>query len=94
MGEEQTHGMSYKQNIWVWAALIVLTAITVGVAEIDFQQLTVIVALLIASTKATLVAMYFMHLKFESKILVAMVVITVVIFFLFTLITLIDYWTR
>lgn len=94
MGEEQAHGMSYKQNIWVWAALIVLTAITVGVAEIDFQQLTVIVALLIASTKATLVAMYFMHLKFESKILVAMVVITVVIFFLFTLITLIDYWTR
>lgn len=86
--------MSYSANIWVWAILIVLTFVTVKVAEFDLQNLTVAVALLLASAKATIVAMYFMHLKFESKLFIVMVLFTLLIFGSFILLTFIDYWTR
>ncbi len=86
--------MSYSANIWVWAILIVLTFVTVKVAEFNLQNLTVAVALLLASVKATIVAMYFMHLKFESKLFVVMVLFTLLIFGSFILLTFIDYWTR
>jgi len=48
-----------------------LTILTVGVAFIDIQQewIKVLLALTIASIKATFVALFFMHLKFESKLI-------------------------
>lgn len=86
--------MSYSANIWVWAILILLTYVTVKVAEFDLQNLTVAVALLLASAKATIVAMYFMHLRFESKLFVMMVGFTLLIFASFILLTFVDYWNR
>ena len=52
----------------VFFALIILTVITVLVAQVDLGYMTLVVAMLIASVKAGLVALYFMHLKFEDKI--------------------------
>ena len=50
----------------VFGALLVLTLITVGVSYLDLPEVeTVVVALIIATTKASLVAMFFMHLKGE-----------------------------
>jgi cytochrome c oxidase subunit 4 len=88
------HNLGYFSTIMVWVALIVLTVVTVEVAQYDLQELTVAVALLIASAKAVIVAMYFMHLKFESKLLIIMVGITILIFLSFIILTLVDYWTR
>lgn len=49
-------------------ALLVLTVITVGVAQIHFGGVwNIIVAMVVASIKASLVAMFFMHLKYEDK---------------------------
>jgi|1048.fasta_scaffold30249_2 cytochrome c oxidase subunit 4 len=49
-------------------ALMVLTVITVGVAQIEFGGVwNIIVAMIVASIKATLVALFFMHLKYEDK---------------------------
>lgn len=49
-------------------ALLILTVITVGVAQIHFGGVwNIIVAMIVASIKAALVAMYFMHLKYEDK---------------------------
>ncbi len=88
------HNLGYFSTIMVWVALIVLSVVTVQVAQYDFREFTVAVALLIASAKAVIVAMYFMHLKFESKLLIIMVGITVLIFLSFIILTLVDYWTR
>ncbi len=54
----------------VGAALLVLTAITVAASYIDLNSmlLNVTVAMLIASVKASLVLLYFMHMKYESKL--------------------------
>jgi len=50
----------------VFGALIVLTLVTVGVSYLRLPEAeTVVVALVIATAKASLVAMFFMHLKGE-----------------------------
>lgn len=62
-----------KKVYWaVFFALMVLTVITVVVAKVkafDFGSLNLVIAMAIASVKASLVALYFMHLKYENPIL-------------------------
>jgi cytochrome c oxidase subunit IV len=56
----------------VFVALLVLTAITVGVAikmRFESEIVNVMVALLIATVKGALVALFFMHLKYEGKLI-------------------------
>jgi cytochrome c oxidase subunit 4 len=51
----------------IFAALLVLTALTVGASYLQLSAVaTVLVALAIATAKATLVVMFFMHLKGEK----------------------------
>ena len=50
----------------IFGALIFLTAVTVGASYIDFGQANTIIAVLIASTKAALVAVFFMHLRHDK----------------------------
>ena len=49
------------------AALVVLTAVTVLTSRIPFGPFNIVLALGIAGFKATLVALYFMHLKYEKR---------------------------
>lgn len=51
----------------VFFALVVGTLVTVWSATIDLGHMNVVVALLIASVKALLVILYFMHVKYSSK---------------------------
>ncbi len=54
----------------IWGALAVLTVIEVGVAFLGLPRSATILALLgLAVWKALLVALYFMHLKYESRAL-------------------------
>ena len=52
----------------VFAALMVLTALTVGVAYVDLGLLNLPIALAIAIAKALLVILFFMHVKYSAKI--------------------------
>ena len=52
----------------VWGALIVLTAVTVLVSYADLGVMNVVVAFFVASVKASLVALYFMHLRHEDRL--------------------------
>jgi cytochrome c oxidase subunit 4 len=49
------------------AALLGLTAITVASSRVDLGTWNIVLALAIACTKAALVALFFMHLKYESR---------------------------
>jgi cytochrome c oxidase subunit 4 len=62
------HGTGYRIYVAVWGGLIVLTGATVGVSYIDLGILNIVVALLIASAKASLVALFFMHLRSENRL--------------------------
>jgi cytochrome c oxidase subunit 4 len=52
----------------VFAALMVFTVITVAVAFVDLGPLNTVVAMTIAVIKATLVLLYFMHLRYTSRL--------------------------
>jgi cytochrome c oxidase subunit IV len=89
------HIVPLKTNIAVWLVLLVLTGVTAGVAFIDLGPFNTIVALVIATTKALLVVLVFMHVKYTSERLVKVVVFSA-LFFLFLLLglSLADYATR
>ena len=84
-----------KSYFSVWIALLVGTFLTYEIAKIDLGVFNSAVALIIATTKALLVALFFMHLKGASERLLKLVVIST-IFFLFILLALsmADYGTR
>lgn len=63
--DEFGHISPYSLYLKIFGALLVLTVITVGVTRIDFGTMNIVVAMVIASAKAMLVALFFMHLKYE-----------------------------
>ncbi len=62
------HIVSTKVYFGVFALLMVLTAVTVGVASVDLGKLNTVVALTIAVTKATMVVLYFMHVRYGTRL--------------------------
>ncbi len=62
------HILSYALLLRVWAALLALTVVTVGISRIDLGALNIWAALAIACSKGTLVLLFFMHLKYESRL--------------------------
>ena len=61
----------------VFAALLCLTAVTVGIAYLHLPTtLAVIIALIVASTKGSLVALYFMHLISEKQVIYSVLGLT------------------
>ncbi len=53
--------------VMIWAILICLTVLTAGVAKIDLGAFNAPIALVIACTKATLVALFFMHMRWNEN---------------------------
>src|SRR6266852_3182886 len=86
---------SLKTYIAVWAALLVGTFVTYKAAFLDLGHFNAAVALTIATVKATLVALFFMHVKGASEKLTKLVVISALFFLLILLgLSMADYATR
>jgi cytochrome c oxidase subunit 4 len=67
--EEHSHaGPPLRTYYLVYGALLVLLVLTVAVAQFHLGAIGVVVALLIALAKAILVLLYFMHLRFSSRL--------------------------
>jgi cytochrome c oxidase subunit IV len=84
--------------VWVYAlvylALMALTVATVGAAFVDLGPMNNLVALGIAALKGTLVVLYFMHVRWSSRLIP--LALFLALFWLVTLIagTMGDYVTR
>lgn len=63
----------------VWGALLVLTVITVAVAGVDLGRFNLEIALAIATVKASLVLLYFMHMRYDRPVN-AIVFVTALLF--------------
>ncbi len=80
---EEAHGVSvpmphhHVNYLAVFGTLVVLTIVTVSVTFIhtESELVKILIALLIASIKATAVAYYFMHLKFEGKLIYLIMIV-------------------
>jgi cytochrome c oxidase subunit 4 len=89
------HIVPIRVYVMIFLALLVGTALTVVAAFYDFPwQLNTVIALTIASVKGTLVVLYFMHVRYSSR-LVGVIVISALFWMgiLFAL-TFADYLTR
>lgn len=95
MSEHSTHHIVPKSLYYlIFLALMVGTALTWWVATIDLGAMNNIIMLSIAVIKATLVVLFFMHVKYSSKL--TWLVVGGAVFFLLILIflTLNDYMAR
>ena len=79
---------------FVFAALIFGTALTVGVAEVDLGPLNNVVMLAIACTKALLVILFFMHVRWSSRLTWVVAASGFVWLLILFGITMTDYLTR
>jgi cytochrome c oxidase subunit 4 len=66
-----SHLMRY---LYVWIALLALTALTVTSASLDLGKISIVAVLAIAAGKSTLVLLFFMHLSTEKRILLKLLV--------------------
>lgn len=89
-----THLVSPRTYVTIFLALMVLTAVTVGTAFIDLGPFNTVVALVIACTKMLLVVLYFMHVRYSSRLTWAVVGGGFFWLALLLLLTLSDYVTR
>jgi cytochrome c oxidase subunit 4 len=76
---EQGHVVPVSTFLKVLVALLVLTVITVLAAKVDLGKWNIVGALVIASIKASLVVLIFMHGKYENKILWTYIIIPFVL---------------
>ena len=88
------HVSPLKLYIGIFTALMVLTTVTVLVAYVNLGEWNKVVALGIASFKATLVVLYFMHVKYASR-MTKLIVVTGLFFLAILLsLTMADYSSR
>ena len=94
MAENNPHIISIKLYLAIGAALLVLTLITVGASFIDFGPYNVMIALIIASIKALLVAFFFMHLFWDNKIYLIVFAASLLFLTIFLTFAMFDTMTR
>lgn len=78
----------------IFGALMVLTALTVGVTYIDLGAFNLTVAMAVAVTKALLVIMYFMHVKYSPKLIKVTAGIGFFFLIIMVMFTMSDYLSR
>ena len=88
------HVIPKRTYCLVFAVLISLTVVTATVATIDLGPLNIVVALLIALCKASLVMLFFMHLRWSARLIHIVAVASLFWLGILIALTLSDYRTR
>ena len=88
------HVSSPRMYVAVFGALIVLTILTWGVALVDLGPMNDVVALTIAVAKAVLVVLFFMHVRWSTRLTKLTVVAGFLWLAILLFVTMGDYLTR
>ena len=95
MSEHSTHYIVPKSTYYlIFLALMVGTALTVGVSFMDLGPMNNVIMLTIAVVKATLVVLFFMHVKYSNHLTWAVVAGSVFWLLILLALTMNDYLTR
>ena len=89
-----SHPESKKVYFVVFGALMVFTLLTVYAARFDLGPLNTFIAMAIAVTKATLVVLYFMHLRHSPRLTQFVVAAGFLWLVILIALTVSDYWSR
>jgi cytochrome c oxidase subunit IV len=95
MAEHSSHHI-VPQAIYygIFATLLVLTGVTVGAAYVDLGRLNTVIALAIAGFKAIIVVLFFMHVKYSTRLIKLILIAGVYWMGILLVLTLSDYLTR
>lgn len=88
------HEASRRTYFLIFFALLFFTALTVAVTFVDLGPINLAVALLIACTKATLVVLFFMHVRQSSPLTKVFVASGLFWFLILLVLTFSDYLSR
>ena len=94
MEDHQTHIVPTKTYVAVWLGLLALTGITIEAAHLQLGAMGMFANLLIASSKASLVLWFFMHLKYEKRLLKVMLLGPIATLTIIIGLTFFDIWYR
>jgi cytochrome c oxidase subunit 4 len=95
MSEHTGHIVPSKLNWLIWSILMVATFVTYKVAQIDLGPFNTVVALVIATCKASIVVLIFMQVKYTSeKMTKAVLLFAVAWLILLLFLSLTDYSSR
>jgi cytochrome c oxidase subunit 4 len=92
--EHRQHVIPSSIYVGIWAILMVLTGLTVFVSFIELHDWNIVLALVIATIKGTLVVLFFMHLFYSSKLTKVTVIAALFFLFLLLALSMTDYLTR
>ncbi len=92
--DEYTHVVPASLYIGIWATLMVFTLITVLASFAELGPFNIVIALLIATIKGTLVVLFFMHLRYSPKLTMAAVIAAIFWLFIMFSLTMTDYLSR
>ena len=88
------HLLSIKIYWFIFFLLVILTGLTIVFNQIDFGSMSILITLLIATCKAALVLSIFMHLWFDNKIFVFMLISSLLLILVLITFSLLDINTR
>lgn len=88
------HIVSKTIYFLIFGTLMVLTVVTYWVALYDFGPMNVVIALAVAVTKAVLVVLYFMHVRYSTRLTKIVVIAGFFWLAILIVLTLSDYFTR
>jgi len=94
MTENSRHIPGDKTFILAWIVLLVLTGVTIRAAQMRMGEWSMLANILIASTKASLVLWFFMHLKYERRIFKLLLFVPIITISIIIGLTFFDIWYR
>ena len=94
MNKTASHTISVQTYLTVGGLLLLLTGLTVLISFVDLGGMNVVIALTIASTKALLVALFFMHLLHDHKLYLIIFSTAIIFLAIFLMLTMFDVMTR
>jgi cytochrome c oxidase subunit 4 len=94
MNEKDKDIAGYRTYFIVWISLLILTAATVAVSNLKLGKHGALTSIIIASVKASLILMFFMHLKYERLLIKAMLMLTILTIAVIIGLTFFDIWFR
>jgi cytochrome c oxidase subunit IV len=78
MADHSEHVVSGRLYWLIWAILICATVLTAWIATVDLGIFNTVVALVIATCKASIVVLFFMHVKYTSEKMTKAIVISAI----------------
>jgi cytochrome c oxidase subunit 4 len=91
---EEAHISPYSFYVKVWVILLILTALTVAVTHVNLRQFSGFAALVIATIKAGIVMLFFMHVRYDKPVIAVMIGVTLAEYLIFIFLTFSDYVYR